>query len=291
MADETQVVDSPESKEIIAPGHTFGTITDQIASVVLTKKTPYVVMGTFAVAMGLLLLFLLAVGLLFTKGLGVWGLRGPTMWAWDITNFVWWVGIGHADFRHSAAAQPAVAQFHQSLRRSHDHLRGGLRGHVPDSPPGPPLADVLALPVSQHHGNRAQLPQPAGVGCVRGIDVRHGVGALLVCGPDARSGHAARPHRASRAESGLRHSGDGVARLGQALVGLRNRFPAAGRVGDAAGALGTHRGQPGLHRRHRPRLAQYLLPALLRGGRDLFRLRHGAGPGHPVALRLRAERA
>src|SRR5664280_3592215 len=96
MADGTQVVDSPESKEIIAPGYTFGTITDQIASVVLTKKTPYVVMGTFAVAMGLLLIFLLAVGLLFTQGLGIWGIRGHTMWGRAITKFVWRVGSGHA---------------------------------------------------------------------------------------------------------------------------------------------------------------------------------------------------
>jgi molybdopterin-containing oxidoreductase family membrane subunit len=26
----------------------------------------------------------------------VWGNSSPTYWAWDITNFVWWVGIGHA---------------------------------------------------------------------------------------------------------------------------------------------------------------------------------------------------
>ena len=71
MADEPQVIDSPASKKIIASGYTFGTVTDQIASVVLTKKTPYVMIGTFAVAVKLLLMFFLAVGLLFTKGLGI----------------------------------------------------------------------------------------------------------------------------------------------------------------------------------------------------------------------------
>jgi len=30
------------------------------------------------------------------KGIGVWGLNRTVGWAWDITNFVWWVGIGHA---------------------------------------------------------------------------------------------------------------------------------------------------------------------------------------------------
>lgn len=30
------------------------------------------------------------------RGIGVWGLNNTVDWAWDITNFVWWVGIGHA---------------------------------------------------------------------------------------------------------------------------------------------------------------------------------------------------
>jgi Ni/Fe-hydrogenase subunit HybB-like protein len=38
----------------------------------------------------------IAVGILFWFGVGVWGNNSPTYWAWDITNFVWWIGIGHA---------------------------------------------------------------------------------------------------------------------------------------------------------------------------------------------------
>jgi molybdopterin-containing oxidoreductase family membrane subunit len=30
------------------------------------------------------------------KGIGTWGLNKTVDWAWDITNFVWWIGIGHA---------------------------------------------------------------------------------------------------------------------------------------------------------------------------------------------------
>ena len=33
---------------------------------------------------------------LISTGVGVWGQRTPTYWAWDITNFVFWIGIGHA---------------------------------------------------------------------------------------------------------------------------------------------------------------------------------------------------
>ncbi len=31
-----------------------------------------------------------------STGIGVWGNMHPVMWGWDIINFVWWIGIGHA---------------------------------------------------------------------------------------------------------------------------------------------------------------------------------------------------
>jgi molybdopterin-containing oxidoreductase family membrane subunit len=37
-----------------------------------------------------------ALAYLFIQGVGVWGNNAPVFWAWDITNFVWWIGIGHA---------------------------------------------------------------------------------------------------------------------------------------------------------------------------------------------------
>ncbi|HTS61631.1 MAG TPA: NrfD/PsrC family molybdoenzyme membrane anchor subunit [Candidatus Acidoferrales bacterium] len=117
MPDEPQVIDKPAPKEIIAPGYTFGTITDQIATVVLTKKTPIFWFAAFAVGTGLLLLFLLAVAILFTKGLGIWGLRSPTFWAWDITNFVWWVGIGHAGTLISAILLLLNQRWRNSINR------------------------------------------------------------------------------------------------------------------------------------------------------------------------------
>src|ERR1035438_10435236 len=96
MSDELQVKDQPAPEKIIAPGYTFGTVTDQIATVVLTRKTPVFWMVSFGVGLVLLLLFLLSVGVLLVKGTGIWGLRAPVMWGFAITNFVWWIGIGHA---------------------------------------------------------------------------------------------------------------------------------------------------------------------------------------------------
>ncbi len=46
--------------------------------------------GAFVLALGVML------GYLFFTGIGVWGNNQPVGWAWDITNFVFWIGIGHA---------------------------------------------------------------------------------------------------------------------------------------------------------------------------------------------------
>ena len=38
----------------------------------------------------------LCIGWTIYKGIGVWGNNNPVGWAFDITNFVFWIGIGHA---------------------------------------------------------------------------------------------------------------------------------------------------------------------------------------------------
>src|SRR5262245_6646835 len=87
---------TPGTPPVIAPGHTFATITDKITSVVLTKQTP---LGWYAglafVSMFAGLLAIALTYLVFT-GIGIWGNNQPVGWAFDITNFVWWIGIGHA---------------------------------------------------------------------------------------------------------------------------------------------------------------------------------------------------
>ena len=39
---------------------------------------------------------MVSVGWLLLKGIGIWGNNQPVGWAFDIINFVWWIGIGHA---------------------------------------------------------------------------------------------------------------------------------------------------------------------------------------------------
>src|SRR5438477_38637 len=93
------------------------------------------------------------------------------------------------------------------------------------------------------------------------------------------------------AADGVWHAGHGMARLGAALEALRSGLHDPGRPGHAAGALGAHGGELRLCDLHHSRLAHDYFPALLCGGRDLFRLCPGGDPGHSGACTLPTKRS
>src|SRR5215469_2234529 len=94
--DEMSAHLAPAGPTILAPGHTFATVTDKISSVVLSRDVPaawLIATGGF----GLLLMWLLfATGYQLARGIGIWGVNIPVAWGFAIVNFVWWIGIGHA---------------------------------------------------------------------------------------------------------------------------------------------------------------------------------------------------
>ena len=103
MADSLQPREEPRAAvtgggtpPVIAPGHTFGTVTDKISSIVLTRRTPLWWYAGFGIVLMLSGLLLVSLTYLVFKGIGIWGNNVPVGWAFDITNFVWWIGIGHA---------------------------------------------------------------------------------------------------------------------------------------------------------------------------------------------------
>ena len=55
---------------------------------------------------------------LVSTGVGVWGLNVPVCWAWDITNFVFWIGIGHAGTLISAILFLTRQKWRTSINRS-----------------------------------------------------------------------------------------------------------------------------------------------------------------------------
>ncbi len=76
--------------------YTGALITDKIADLVLERPMHWGFYVGFAASAALTLLFLVAISYLFATGVGIWGINQPVAWAFAITNFVWWVGIGHA---------------------------------------------------------------------------------------------------------------------------------------------------------------------------------------------------
>jgi len=55
---------------------------------------------------------------LLIKGVGIWGINVPVGWCFDITSFVWWIGIGHAGTLISAF----LLLMHQKWRTSINRL-------------------------------------------------------------------------------------------------------------------------------------------------------------------------
>jgi Ni/Fe-hydrogenase subunit HybB-like protein len=71
-----------------------------------------------AVSVAALLNLVGMVGYLFAKGIGIWGLNSSVGWAFDITNFVFWVGIGHAGTLISAILLLFRQHWRNSINRS-----------------------------------------------------------------------------------------------------------------------------------------------------------------------------
>ncbi len=82
--------------EIIGPVETYARVSEQVAGISLKHPRQKLWFFGFTIAFSLFLLFCLAVGYLLYRGVGIWGINIPVAWGFAITNFVWWIGIGHA---------------------------------------------------------------------------------------------------------------------------------------------------------------------------------------------------
>lgn len=105
------------SAPVIKPGHTFATITDKISHIVLTRRTPTWWFIGFAISFALMMLLLYGIGYLLVRGVGIWGVTVPVGWGFDIINFVWWIGIGHAGTLISAILLLLKQQWRTSINR------------------------------------------------------------------------------------------------------------------------------------------------------------------------------
>ncbi|MFM7804797.1 MAG: NrfD/PsrC family molybdoenzyme membrane anchor subunit, partial [Verrucomicrobiota bacterium] len=95
----------------------LGWITNAIAGV-CEKPMPVWWWPAFIISFGGMVTMFSLIAYLVSTGVGVWGLNQPADWAWDITNFVFWIGIGHAGTLISAVLFLLRQKWRTSVNRA-----------------------------------------------------------------------------------------------------------------------------------------------------------------------------
>jgi molybdopterin-containing oxidoreductase family membrane subunit len=110
-------ITSPVRDPLVLGGKSYHDVTHDIARRVEEKPTK---LWFIAFGISLIMLFLGIASLFQTwrLGIGVWGLNKTVGWAWDITNFVWWVGIGHAGTLISAVLMLFRQKWRTAINRA-----------------------------------------------------------------------------------------------------------------------------------------------------------------------------
>ncbi len=103
---------------VLGAGQTNTSLTDKLTSIVFTNYTPKAWFAFMGVGFMLVMGLLLSLTWLLLKGIGIWGNNVPVGWAFDIINFVWWIGIGHAGTLISAILLLFRQDWRMSISRS-----------------------------------------------------------------------------------------------------------------------------------------------------------------------------
>ena len=102
---------------LITGGKTVRDVSEDISRQVEGKPTRLWWMA-FSISLVLFIFGFYCLCTLLWEGVGVWGLNKTVGWAWDITNFVWWVGIGHAGTLISAILLLFRQKWRMSINRA-----------------------------------------------------------------------------------------------------------------------------------------------------------------------------
>ena len=115
--DGTLIDDPAVRAPLVLGGHSFGEVTDIICGYTENKPPrwwlPVFLLSANVAGLGGLFILYLVI-----TGIGTWGLSNQVDWAWDITNFVFWIGIGHAGTLISAILCLLKQKWRTSINRS-----------------------------------------------------------------------------------------------------------------------------------------------------------------------------
>ncbi|MCB9261409.1 MAG: polysulfide reductase NrfD [Flavobacteriales bacterium] len=104
-------------KPLVTGNKSISDVTEDICRPIENKPTKQWWLG-FTVSFILLIVMVLSLGWTVWEGIGTWGVNKTVMWGWDITNFVFWVGIGHAGTLISAILLLFRQKWRMSINRS-----------------------------------------------------------------------------------------------------------------------------------------------------------------------------
>jgi molybdopterin-containing oxidoreductase family membrane subunit len=96
----------------------FRAITRDVAWVAEAPKPHKLWLAALTIAVLLFGVGIYSIYVVVTRGIGVWGNSNTVCWAWDITNFVWWIGIGHAGTLISAVLYLTRQTWRVSINRA-----------------------------------------------------------------------------------------------------------------------------------------------------------------------------
>jgi Ni/Fe-hydrogenase subunit HybB-like protein len=113
MTNGKHAVDQP----VLLGDHDYASVTDKITGEVLIRPLKPLWLGFTLISFALLTLFGVAITWLLIRGIGIWGVQIPVAWAFAITDFVWWVGIGHAGTFISAFLYLMSQEWRTSINR------------------------------------------------------------------------------------------------------------------------------------------------------------------------------
>ncbi|WP_148863669.1 NrfD/PsrC family molybdoenzyme membrane anchor subunit [Marinobacter fonticola] len=101
----------------LIPDLTHRSVTERIAGLILDRKAPVSWWIAFVISAALAFMLLVVLWVVFTTGVGLFGINIPVAWGFPIVNTVWWIGIAHAGTLISAVLLLTRQRWRASINR------------------------------------------------------------------------------------------------------------------------------------------------------------------------------